>query len=96
MNFKVNKEDILQIGHTVFPNKGCAAFVCSPEHSKIEYILLRNILECFGEDCKIVDTYERYESKEDSSAVTDIVFMTNLSYKTYKWFVENEAELGKF
>ena len=82
MNLQVEKKDICLIGHTTFSKDGYAAFICSTQQNHIEYILLRNILKCFGE-YKIVDTYEMFENEEDLLSVTDRVFVTNLPFSVY-------------
>ena len=76
---EVKKEDICLIGHTVYNDNGFTAFVCDTDKAKFEYLLLRNILKCFG-DYKIVDTYEEFENEDDLLSVTDSVFVTNLPY----------------
>jgi hypothetical protein len=82
MNIQVEKKDICLIGHTTFCKDGNTAFICSTKHNHIEYILLRNILKCFG-DYKIVDTYEKFENEDDLLSVTDRVFVTDLPYSIY-------------
>lgn len=82
MNIQVKKEDICLIGHTVFCQDGNTAFICQTVQSHIEYILLRNILKCFG-DYTIVDTYEKFENENDLLSVTDRVFVTDLPYTMY-------------
>ena len=71
------KEDICLIGHTVYNDNGFTAFVCDTDKADYEYLLLRNILKCFG-DYKIVGTYE-----DDLLSVTDRVFVTNLPFSAY-------------
>ena len=83
MTIEVNKEDICLIGHTAFNESGNTAIVCSIENNRVEYILLRNILKCFGEEYKIIDTYEDFEDPEDLRTVTDRVYITNLPFDIY-------------
>ena len=83
MTIEVNKEDIRLIGHTAFNECGNTAILCSIENSNVEYILLRNILKCFGEEYKIIDTYEDFEDPEDLRTVTDRVYITNLPFDVY-------------
>ena len=83
MNIEITKEDIVSIGHTGYNENGCAAIICSHEKSNIEYILLRNILKCFGEQYKVVSKYERFEDIEDLRTIQDVVYITNLPFETY-------------
>jgi len=54
MNIEVQKEDINRIGNTSFcGDDGNLCIISNSDVSNIEYILLRNILKCFG-DYKIV------------------------------------------
>ena len=79
---EVKKEDICLIGHTVYNDNGFTTFVCDTDKANYEYLLLRNILKCFG-DYKIVDTYEEFENEDDLLSVIDRVFVTKLPYSTY-------------
>ena len=78
----VKKEDVGMIGHTVFEVEGNTAFVCEPSTSRIEEILLRNILELFGEDIRIIDTEEQW-NRDFPHKIVGVVFITNLPYETY-------------
>ena len=96
MNIQVEKEDICLIGHTVFCQDGNTAFICETKQNHIEYILLRNILKCFG-NYKIVDTYELFEDEEKLLSVTDRVFVTDLPYSIYSSthfrFIDSQLKL---
>lgn len=85
-NLTVIKTDIARIGHTVTDFNGDCAFSCECCTSRIEEILLRNILELFGEEYKIIDVFDDDEG--------DITFQTNLPYdeflKYHKKFVAEQ------
>lgn len=90
MNIEITKEDIALIGHIGYNENGCAAIVCSHEQSNIEYILLRSILKCFGEQYKVVSFHECFEDIEDLRTIQDVVYITNLPFETYL-AVDNKA-----
>ena len=69
---EVEKRDLDFIGHTHYDEGGKLAIVSSNKTSYIEEILLRSILKCFGEQYKIVDTYD-YDDN-------NILYVTNLPY----------------
>lgn len=83
MNIEVRKEDICMIGHTGYNEDGNTAIICYTEKAKIEYVLLRSILKCFGDEYKIIDTYERFKDDRDLRTATDRVFITNLPFDIY-------------
>lgn len=72
---EVDKSDIMNIGHTAFNENGNLSIICKLEKSNFEKSLLRNILKCFGEQYKIVNTRDFDGYNQD-----DIVFETNLPY----------------
>ena len=80
MKIEVEKKDIMCIGHTFYNENGNLAVICSTETSGIEYILLRNILKCFGEKYKIV---AEYDTDSEDIEYSDIVYETNLPYSIY-------------
>lgn len=82
-NVEVKKEDISLIGHTVYNDNGFTTFICSIDKAKIEYLLLRDILKCFGNEYCIITTGERFKDENDLSTVTDRVFVTNLPFSEY-------------
>lgn len=76
MNVEVRKEDIENIGHTVFKgDDGNLIIICSVNSANIEQILLRTILKCFGDEYMVVSEYDVDE---------DIAFITNLPYSVYE------------
>lgn len=76
MNVEVRKEDIENIGHTMFKgDDGNIIIICSFNSASIEQILLRTILKCFGEEYMVVSEYDVDE---------DIAFITNLPYSVYE------------
>jgi len=82
MEIQVNKEDILLIGHTAYKVDGNLAIICSIESCHLEYILLRNILLCFG-TYNIIDTYEKFSDEQNLLSSTDRVFITDLPFEKY-------------
>ena len=76
MNVQVERKDIDNIGHTCYDENGYLAILCSAETCDIEYILLRSILQCFGEDYKIVA--ENCEGLRAS-----VRYITNLPHSIY-------------
>ena len=83
MVVEVQKEDIKLIGHTVYNCNGNTAIICFTTYNHREYILLRNILKCFGDEYRIIESYERFENPNDLRTVTDRVYITNLPFETY-------------
>lgn len=81
MQINVEKTDINYIGHTHFNYNGNVAISCYASHCGVERILLRNILQCFGEDFVITETEDDWN--EDCTAIEGITFITNLPYETY-------------
>lgn len=86
MELTVERQDIINVGHTWYEEDGMLAVVCHVETSGIEKILLRNILCCFG-DYRIVDTFDLCNEDEDGVEIedgSDIVFVTDLPYARFK------------
>ena len=85
MELTVEKQDIINVGHTWYEEDGKLAVVCGFETSGIEKILLRSILLCFG-DYRIVDTYDLCNEDEDGNPTdgSEIVFVTDLPYARFK------------
>ena len=77
MTLEVIKSDITRIGHTCHSKDGFLEIFCNPDTANLEEILLRNILKCFGEEYKIVDT-------EDADYMDSISFLTNLPYDLFR------------
>ncbi len=77
MNVQVERKDISRIGHTSMGVNGYVVALCSKETSRLEYILLRSVLKCFGEDYKIVATFDH---KSDG----DVAYATNLPWSLYE------------
>lgn len=86
MNIEVQKEDIERIGKTIFCGEdGTLCIVSDGNVANIEYILLHNILKCFG-DYEIIseeDYCEEYGDEEDWSE-DGILFVTNMPYSLYE------------
>lgn len=81
MKFEVEKGDLCLIGHTAYNEGGHMAVVCSIDSANLEYILLRNILKCFGEEYRIVESFEVFEDETNLLSVKDKVFITNLPFE---------------
>lgn len=77
-NLIFEKSDICKIGHTGFNEGGKTTILCNIGTANIEEILLRNILKCFGENYKIVESKQLVYPQ-----TTDIEFVTNLPYELY-------------
>lgn len=91
MNIEVQKEDIKRIGNTIFcGDDGNLCIISDSDISQIEYILLRNILKCFG-DYKIIseedyvwDSGTDDEEGEIDWDNIDILFVTDMPYSLYQ------------
>ena len=83
---KLYKEDIKKIGNTTSQtDDGGTSFICNVDTANIEEILLRNILELFG-DYKILSSEDFiWESDHDIVEwdLIDIEFKTNLPWEIY-------------
>lgn len=89
MNLQVEKEDIKRIGHTSMGVNDYLVALCHKETSDIEYILLRNVLKCFGEDYYIVATF-------DDESKSNVAYATNLPWSLYeKLFLEMRMRMLK-
>lgn len=97
MNIEVQKEDIERIGNTMFRgDDGNLCIISDSEISNIEYILLRNILKCFG-DYKIIseEDYARDNGTDDEEGEidwnnVDILFVTDMPYSLYQeWRIKH-------
>lgn len=71
----VRKEDIENIGHTMFNENGYLSIICDYTTCNIEEILLRTILQCWGDEYRITSSDDRPDG---------LVFDTNLSWDIYK------------
>ena len=70
----VEKEDIKSIGNTKFEENNMTCFICDFETSHIEKILLRTILQTFGNDFKIVGECDHPYG---------MIFKTNFPWEKY-------------
>lgn len=73
---KVQASDILTIGYHAFEKEGNTHFLTVFETVATDRIILRSILECFGETYKILDVVENDESD-------DAEIITNLPWEKY-------------
>ena len=87
MNIDVKKEDIKKIGHTCYNESGFLAIVCDGDTCNIEEILLRSILKCFGDDCKVIKTEDFIWENDEGEVVCEILYVTNLPYEIYDMIV---------
>ena len=84
MNIEVTKEDIKKIGFACYNEGGFLEIMCDGDTYNIEYILLRSILKCFGDEYKIIETKDFTILGENGEEVIfDILFVTNLPYDMY-------------
>ena len=70
----VNKMDIKSIGDTIFEENNNTSFICDFITCNIEEILLRSILQCWGNNYMITKRYEHNFG---------IVFQTNFPWNIY-------------
>jgi len=79
---KLYKEDIKKIGNTAFHEDGLTNIICG-DTANIEEILLRNILELFG-DYEILSSEDFiWDNEITGEEMYDIVFKTNLPWDIY-------------
>ena len=82
MNIEVTKEDIKKIGFACYNEGGFLEIMCDGDTYNIEYILLRSILKCFGDEYKIIKTEVFiWKNEEGEEEVFDILYITNLPYE---------------
>ena len=85
MNIEVTKEDIKKIGFACYNEGGFLAIMCDGDTYNIEYILLRSILKCFGDEYKIIKTEVFiWKNEEGEEEVFDILYITNLPYELFE------------
>ena len=85
MNIEVTKEDIKNIGYACYNEGGFLAIMCDGDTYNIEYILLRSILKCFGDEYKIIKTEVFiWKNEEGEEEVFDILYITNLPYELFE------------
>ena len=76
------KEDLMIIGHTIYQEQGFTNFLCSGTTSRIEGLLLREILKLHGDNgYEITETRDYHESTEDEPA--EIVFHTDMPWSYF-------------
>ena len=81
MNTEVKKEDLSHIGRARYNDNGNTAFVCPLKTAHMDSMLLKNILQCFGNEYRIIDSYERLDDDTDFHIGPYKVFITNLPWK---------------
>ena len=85
MNLDVQKEDIKKIGYACYNEGGFLEIMCDGDTCNIEYILLRSILKCFGDEYKIIKTEVFiWKNEEGEEEVFDILYITNLPYELFE------------
>ncbi len=85
MNIEVTKEDIKKIGYACYNEGGFLEIMCDGDTYNIEYILLRSILKCFGDEYKIIKTEVFiWKNEEGEEEVFDILYITNLPYELFE------------
>ena len=88
MNIEVKKEDIKKIGYAWYNEGGFLAIMCDGDTYNIEYILLRSILKCFGDEYKIIETKDfTIWGDRGEEDIFDILFVTNLPYEVYEMII---------
>lgn len=83
MNIEVVKEDIKKIGNAWYNEGGFLEIMCDGDTCNIEYILLRSILKCFGDEYKIIKTEDYIWENDEGEVVYEILYVTNLPYEIY-------------
>jgi|19_taG_2_1085344.scaffolds.fasta_scaffold09715_3 hypothetical protein len=79
----VTAEDMKRIGHTTYGKGGLTRFVCSPETSNVEAILLRSILDITGHTILQEEDFPWcIEGQPEHHC--DIEFVTNYPWDLYK------------
>ena len=85
MNIEVTKKDIKKIGYACYNEGGFLEIMCDGDTYNIEYILLRSILKCFGDEYKIIKTEVFiWKNEEGEEEVFDILYITNLPYELFE------------
>ena len=85
MNIEVTKEDIKKIGYACYNEGGFLEIMCDGDTYNIEYILLRSILKCFGDEYKIIKTEVFiWKNEEGEEEVFDILYITNVPYELFE------------
>ena len=85
MNIEVTMEDIKKIGFACYNEGGFLEIMCDGDTYNIEYILLRSILKCFGDEYKIIKTEVFiWKNEEGEEEVFDILYITNLPYELFE------------
>ena len=88
MNIQVEKKDISRVGHTSMDVQGYLVALCSEETAGIDYIILRNVLKCFGEDYEIVAEYK-------DELEHDVAYATNLPWSLYEETVFEKESINE-
>lgn len=88
---EVYKQDIISIGFKDFNVDGYLVISCFPETSQIDFILLRSVLKCFGEQYTILGMVP-FKDEDDS---LEMHFVTNLPYAIYEE-TRNSIKIKKF
>jgi hypothetical protein len=79
----VTTDDLKLIGHTIYGNQGDLCFVCPPETSDIQKILLRSILAITGHKILIERDFPwRIQGQPEHHC--DIEFVTDYPWDTYR------------
>ena len=89
MRIEVEKTDIKHIGHTHFCEDGCLSIEISSECSCVEFMLLRSILKCFGQEYEM-KSIDDYRLDEEGFMVTDLAIRTNLPWTVYEEMLHSE------
>ena len=84
MNIEVTKEDIKKIGFACYNEGGFLAIMCDGDTCNIEEILLRSILKCFGDDCKVIKTEDYIWENDEGEVACEILYVTNLPYELFE------------
>ena len=77
---EVYKEDIISIGYDAANVNGNLVISCSPHTAHIEFMLLRGVLKCYGEQYVVLDI----KALPDGNGSFDLCFVTNLPYSSFE------------
>lgn len=91
MNITVCKQDLKNMGHTLWNEDGYVSIIQSTGGCGVEYILVREILKCFGKKYK-VKSIDDFKLDDEGYMVTDENIQTNLPWEIYQEWLHTEPD----